>query len=639
MFVHQVVSRSAVDFNGLPGILRNANGFFDCVKLLSHLMAGGCIANTPLFEFFAVLPCSLAWLATECPNNYQLLVNHVAHMSCVLPNGWLSLKQHCLQRGYPPLATELWVLNIYSPTLMDVFFLSVVRQIWPHDRQNDLSSTHDTAKQIFDQTKTALYSSLSGWSLPAAILQNIDVTFHRKYIMFTQQAASSLNRLTEDSPQVPAAEPFPKQYPRRHDLPAQPLNAPFQPIRVEHGLFEATGRTSCTNQAVTAPPHTMALHQAHLRESALELPFNPGPDLLYQSVTGFAIPPRRLDHQVPGPEYTFTLPNSVCVARTIDPQDGQRKIRQISEDVLQYYLRVVKVGKVPTDRQEDLASNWALTATSWPQDLSYRVNDVILEVQGQPYQTKSLPIDITEFVRIGRNSIVLENCADPNSEEATSTLGLYAFAVEIITATTHTAILKSCQERTVSPEDSLRAITHSLQPSSPGGDDLIVGAARTYIAVFDPISQIQICDLPARGMDCRHRECFDLLTFLQTRPREEPHWPSEPYAWRCPICLADVRPHRILIDGFLKEVREKLVSEGKEKTRSIMVEADGRWKPMMEALVRPVRSMQGLDETTGSSLPATLVTEGTSAARSNALGVVQTPKEKQMVVIDLREDH
>lgn len=653
MFVHQVVSRSAVDFNGLPGILRNSNGFFDCVELLSHLMAGEYIKITPLFEFFAVLPCSLAWLGTECPDNYQLLVNHVVHMSCVLPNGWQPLKQRCLQRGYPPLATELWVLNIYSPTLMEVFFLSVVRQIWPNDRQSYLSSTHDTAKQIFDETKSALYSSLIGWSLPAVILQNINVTFHRRYIMFTQQAASRAhnmrlvdqsipispfiglvpsNRLNEDSPQVLATEPSPRQhrqYPRQQHLPARPHSAPFQPV-LEHGLSEPTAGTSRTNQAVTAIYHTTALQQAHLRGSARELPPHPRLDLLYQSVTGFAFPPRRLNNHEPYQKYTFTLPQSVCVARTIDPQNGQRKVRQISEAVLQYRLRVVEVGKLPRDRREDLARDWSLKATSWPHNFSYRLNDDLLEVRHDSRHTKDLPVDITEYVKTGRNDIVV------NSKEAASMPGLYALAVEIITATSHNAILESCLKRTICREDSVRAITHILQPCSSGGDDLIVGVARIYITIFDPISQSKICDLPARGVDCKHRECFDLLTFLQTRPREKPHWPSEADAWRCPICLADARPHRILIDGFLKEVGEKLVSEGKEKTRVIIVEADGRWGPKIEEHTEPKRSTTVPDQTRFSSPTATLATEGANAAMATGSGSAQVSEERQ--IIDLCED-
>jgi len=45
---------------------------------------------------------------------------------------------------------------------------------------------------------------------------------------------------------------------------------------------------------------------------------------------------------------------------------------------------------------------------------------------------------------------------------------------------------------------------------------------------------------PARGEDCRHLNCFDLLSFL-TMNRLRPNW-------KCPICMKDLSILHIRID-------------------------------------------------------------------------------------------
>lgn len=54
-------------------------------------------------------------------------------------------------------------------------------------------------------------------------------------------------------------------------------------------------------------------------------------------------------------------------------------------------------------------------------------------------------------------------------------------------------------------------------------------------------------------------------------------------AWRCPICKADSRPQRLVVDGFLMAVRESLAAKNMLKTRAINVESDGSWAPIHEA--------------------------------------------------------
>ncbi|KAH8748246.1 hypothetical protein F5883DRAFT_721085, partial [Diaporthe sp. PMI_573] len=91
-----------------------------------------------------------------------------------------------------------------------------------------------------------------------------------------------------------------------------------------------------------------------------------------------------------------------------------------------------------------------------------------------------------------------------------------------------------------------------------------VTASELSIDLTDPFSA-SIFSIPARGSACTHMECFDLETWLNTRPIKQvinngPQYvcttpkrlePSEPDKWECHICFGDARPKSLRIDSFL----------------------------------------------------------------------------------------
>jgi hypothetical protein len=268
----------------------------------------------------------------------------------------------------------------------------------------------------------------------------------------------------------------------------------------------------------------------------------------------------------------------------------------------------------------------------------------MLEARKKQHHTKDLPIDITEYVKYNGGSNLLEIYI--NLDPSDATIAQYAFAIEVVNARSYRCIIEECKAKTIASEDGLKAITDSLNRAALANDDddIIIETARTCITIYDPIGQGKICDLPARGKDCKHRECFDLLTFLRSRPREQPHWPSDPDSWKCPICLADVRPQHIVIDGFLKEVRDKLVSGGMSKVRQIVVDSDGSWVPKIEEGVPSERSTP---EATGPAppvasttmdYPAAGMTAVMNGARGPSAGSTLAPPRKRATVIDLSDD-
>ncbi|KAM0414889.1 hypothetical protein ACHAPD_006072 [Fusarium lateritium] len=133
-------------------------------------------------------------------------------------------------------------------------------------------------------------------------------------------------------------------------------------------------------------------------------------------------------------------------------------------------------------------------------------------------------------------------------------------------------------------------IKRRLQPSD--SDDIIIEDETLTISLADPFSATRFKD-PVRGSQCKHLECFDLETWLQTRPpkpeqigggpKQQGGEPSMVDVWRCPICSLDARPSSLWIDGYFAGVRRSLIGIGDMRTKSISVTANGRWAPVLAA--------------------------------------------------------
>lgn len=58
---------------------------------------------------------------------------------------------------------------------------------------------------------------------------------------------------------------------------------------------------------------------------------------------------------------------------------------------------------------------------------------------------------------------------------------------------------------------------------------------------MDPISYTQM-DLPSRGLNCLHKDCYDVSRFLLINKE------SESGRWKCPICAKPTFKDDLIID-------------------------------------------------------------------------------------------
>lgn len=271
------------------------------------------------------------------------------------------------------------------------------------------------------------------------------------------------------------------------------------------------------------------------------------------------------------------------------------------------------------------------------------INGRDLEVRRKLHQGKDLPIDVTDNLRSGLNTLEIFLNPGPDDPDASN----YALAIETVGVKWEETIVKECGKRERASEDVLAAIKTSLNGGGSAldndDDDLIMVSGNITIDMVDPITQNTTLTIPVRGLDCTHWSCFDLPAFLQSRMFPD-RGISAVDVWRCPICRGDARPQSLIVDGFVLEARKKLDQDGKQKVRAIIVEADGSWRPKPEKIKEGGPSSQSRQTTIsapshqGSPVqPPSVTTHSPMAQPTATNGPTPTPK-KPVEIVDLGSD-
>jgi hypothetical protein len=432
----------------------------------------------------------------------------------------------------------------------------------------------------------SVYFQNPGNTFPSQFQQGVTSLPHQ----FTRQN----NNAAQDAAQVQAMMMYQQQMLPQHQHPYLPSNSPYTPPLLNQlsrpqqaqsipppRLF-FPGPNPSVPQPANPDPRRSALHQAHLRSPVLvpKMPDTSVPVASndhYRRVVGFALPPYRLAAKAVQ-EVPFQL-SSQAVGRLLkikvgangDPPQGEVDINSIM-----LRLRCCEVAPfqpLPTENR------WVLVDGSWPVQAYFAVNQTALEPRRKLHHGKSLPINITHCVSPDTNKLVVRL----NRSKYDKSPFNYAVAVEVVGFATRQSIKEACLKRLIPSEQILESITRSLISD----DDDIIMQSNFTLQLYEPFSNAKIFDIPVRSQDCLHKQAFDLDVFLETRLEQQPlplkSRMSKVDAWRCPICKADSRPQRLVVDGFLMAVRESLAAKNMLKTRAINVESDGSWAPIHEA--------------------------------------------------------
>jgi hypothetical protein len=338
-----------------------------------------------------------------------------------------------------------------------------------------------------------------------------------------------------------------------------------------------------------------ALHQIEVR-SPRRLPSHPGKGRFYQFVKHLVYEPVLLKPAKGLRSLRFTVPQDYMRQLSRKIEGTGLPFCYYSEGSYRCRLRMCMIPETQPDPEEH---DWVVAATSWPEYIFFELNDKQLELRRKLHFGKDQPVELTDFLRDGENE--LTTSYPPVNQNKTPGHNYY-FAIEIVETISHDAVRNMVKSIRRCPPDQTKAkIKGRLQPSD--SDDVIINDETLTISLADPFSATRFTD-PVRGSQCKHLECFDLETWLQTRPpkperigggpEQKGGEPSMVDVWRCPICSLDARPVSLWIDEYFAGVRRSLVGNGDMRTKTISVTANGQWVPVLDADDTADKSKPGL---------------------------------------------
>ncbi|KFY26792.1 hypothetical protein V493_03882 [Pseudogymnoascus sp. VKM F-4281 (FW-2241)] len=347
-------------------------------------------------------------------------------------------------------------------------------------------------------------------------------------------------------------------------------------------------------------PDRSALHQAHLRSPVLRaidagdgVTANQPAQKYYQAVQSFAAGPTTLLDSPMLTELSFVVPKPeflhVAEDRLIKPTAPL--FRGVRQGTLQYRVRCARLN----DGAAMEPSDFVVADTSWPPTIFMEMNDSVLEIRRKNHHGKDRPVDITpHVVDRGPKKENMLRVSVPRPA-TTGTNILYSIAIEVVEVFRHQQIVDMClKEQRITAKDMIEDIKAKLSNSKADeDDDVALVSANLTIDLADPFTS-RIFTIPVRGVRCRHRECFDLETFLTSRSNKPHEVACMPDVWKCPLCGGDASPRSLRVDDFLVSVREKLEREGELDVKAILVTEDGAWTVKPEAGPAARRKSRGI---------------------------------------------
>ncbi|KAJ4988890.1 MIZ/SP-RING zinc finger [Stagonosporopsis vannaccii] len=635
--LHQQYCVMACQIQLLPMEVQRNSNLYVAFALMQHILDDNLRLGEPFLRFFCVFPFAITDLRCKWPTKQQELEHDFVAFVNYSPNGTI-LRQLCEKRRIPPTPREMADCAIKSSMFQRLLFTSVLHSLirpYPHSPalgilENQLLQVFDRAQMTFELQKSLgqlggrqqADEELRVWTIEIdQLILSMGISPQRQSLRPTDAAffhqlhppplpqqqhqqrpqrqqhqqrpqRQQQHQPRPQPPQVPQSFSQAYNLPYNHHTPGdmttsyhhQQQPPPVVPPRtVSHVYLSPRARQGFTallpRPGVMQPqqrvpnPARFALHQAHLQSPLLQALDRSS--TYYYFWRGFSLKPSRVmnaNNVVEKLSFAIAKERLELFAKALAFAPGAIDRRAFEKNHQTLRLRCVKW----TANKEPEATAWAVAENSWIPHSFFTFNQTSLQLRKKLHHGKDLPVDLTGLIREGPNVLEVSVMSDASD----TTHRGYLIAVEFLGFMTQADIKALCYEKKIPAEKMIEEFKRRLSSTVTDDDDLVVVETMLTINLRDPFSASKICETPVRGTACLHNECFDLDTFLTTRPRKGDVSVAD--QWRCPICRLDARPTVLVVDEFLVQVRKELESQGLLDTRAIVVDQDGSWKPKPE---------------------------------------------------------
>ncbi|XP_058930593.1 zinc finger MIZ domain-containing protein 2 isoform X1 [Kogia breviceps] len=203
--------------------------------------------------------------------------------------------------------------------------------------------------------------------------------------------------------------------------------------------------------------------------------------------------------------------------------------------------------------------------TNWPASVQVSVNATPLTIERGDNKTSHKPLYLKHVCQPGRNTIQIT---------VTACCCSHLFVLQLVHRPSVRSVLQGLLKKRLLPAEHCitkikRNFSSGTIPGTPGpnGED---GVEQTAIKVSlkCPITFRRI-QLPARGHDCRHIQCFDLESYLQLN--------CERGTWRCPVCNKTALLEGLEVDQYMLGILIYIQNSDYEE---ITIDPACSWKPV-----------------------------------------------------------
>uniref|UniRef100_A0A8D3BGM2 Zinc finger, MIZ-type containing 1a n=1 Tax=Scophthalmus maximus TaxID=52904 RepID=A0A8D3BGM2_SCOMX len=203
--------------------------------------------------------------------------------------------------------------------------------------------------------------------------------------------------------------------------------------------------------------------------------------------------------------------------------------------------------------------------TNWPASVQVSVNATPLTIERGDNKTSHKPLHLKQVCQPGRNTIQIT---------VTACCCSHLFVLQLVHRPSVRSVLQGLLKKRLLPaEHCITKIKRNFSSVAASAGNTISGedgVEQTAIKVSlkCPITFRRI-QLPARGHDCKHVQCFDLESYLQLN--------CERGTWRCPVCNKTALLEGLEVDQYMWGILNAIQNSEFEE---VTIDPTCSWRPV-----------------------------------------------------------
>uniref|UniRef100_A0A9J7YEB6 Zinc finger MIZ-type containing 1 n=1 Tax=Cyprinus carpio carpio TaxID=630221 RepID=A0A9J7YEB6_CYPCA len=200
------------------------------------------------------------------------------------------------------------------------------------------------------------------------------------------------------------------------------------------------------------------------------------------------------------------------------------------------------------------------TYANWPASVQVSVNATPLTIERGDNTTSHKPLHLKHVCQPGRNTIQIT---------VTACCCSHLFVLQLVHRPSVRSVLQGLlRKRLLTAEHCIAKVKRSFSSVAVSVGDDGVEQTAIRISLKCPITFRRI-QLPARGHDCKHVQCFDLESYLELN--------CERGTWRCPVCNKAALLEGLEVDQYMWGILNALQNSEFEE---VTIDPSCSWRPV-----------------------------------------------------------